>query len=506
MKRIWLKLSVAVAALTFAGVATAATPRDKVRAWRMAHEREILADFTRFVAIPDVASNVADVEKNAAYISAQLEMRGFKTQLLRAAPGTPPAVFAERMTPGAKRTVLYYAHYDGQPISQTTWVTPPFTPTLRLPDGSPGAVPTSGPLNPELRLFARGTGDDRASVQAMFSALDALKADGIKPSVNIKLIYEGEEEQGSPHFGTIVAQNAALLKADLLIKGDGPTHQSGKQEINGGNRGGTGFTATVYGPNRALHDGHYGNWAPSPAVMIAELIVSLRDDDGHILIPHFYDDVAPITAADRAALATVPPVEEALKKELGLGRSIGPARLGEGVLMPAVVVRAIHVGDAGPSPSAAIATEATANIGFRLAPGETPAHVKELTERYLTSQGWFIVHATPDMATRIAHPKVLKLMWGGNGSIAIKTPFDDPAAAAIATSIEHTVGYPVIKEAIVGASSDWAELVGALNVPNVGVSIANPDDNQHAANENLRLGNLWDGIEIYAGLLADLNW
>src|SRR5262249_51813580 len=147
---------------------------------------------------------------------------------------------------------------------------------------------------------------------------------------NIKLLYEGEEEQGSPHFATIIAKNLDLLQADALIMGDGPMHQSGKQMVAFGNRGIVGFTLTVYGPTRPLHDGHYGSFAPSPSVMLAHLIASLRDEDGQILIPGIYDDVAPESAADRAAIAAMPPVEADLRHTLGLGRSLGPERLAEG--------------------------------------------------------------------------------------------------------------------------------------------------------------------------------
>lgn len=498
----------ALAALMVSG-AQAGTPREAVRDWRKAHEKEIVADFAALLSLPNVATNLSDVEKNADYISGLLQKRGFKTQLLRAQPGTPPSVFGELKTPGAKRTVVFYAHYDGQPVGQQGWLTSPFQPTMRtaLPDARTvdwqGAT---GPLDPDWRLYARSASDDKGSIQVMLSALDALKAAGIKPSVNIKVLYEGEEEQGSAHFAELVGKNLALLKGDVLIMGDGPMHQSGKQQINFGNRGITSFEATVYGPLKPLHDGHYGSWAPSPTVMLASLVMSLRDETGQILIPGFYDDVTPVSDADKTALAALPDVETDLKKALGLGRNIGGPRLADGYLKPTLNVRAIHAGDTGPQAANAIATEGRLSVDFRLAPGETPAKVKDLTEAYLTSQGWFIVRDTPDLATRLAHPKILRLDWEEGGSIATKTPMDGPAADAVAASIGRTVGYPVLKLPIVGASSGMADIVNQLKVPMVGVSIANYDDNQHAMNENLRLGNLWDGIEVYAGLVSDLKW
>jgi len=500
---------VSLPALVPAAVLAAPPLNQQVRAYRVQHEKQIVGDFVTLLSMPNVATTVTDVEKNAAYIEAQLKARGFTTRILAAAPDTPPAVFAELRTPGARRTVEFYAHYDGQPVSQKGWIISPFAPSMRT--ALPEAVPVDwraapGPLDANWRLYARSAGDDKGSIQALLSAFDALKAFGRKPSVNIKLLYEGEEEQGSPHFAKIVADNQALLKCDVLIMGDGPMHQSGKQMVNFGNRGITSLTLTVYGPMKPLHDGHYGSWAPSPSVMIADLVMSLRDDDGHIRIPHFYDDVTPPSAADQAAIAAMPPVEADLKQALGLGRNVGPPRLAEGYLQPTLNVRAIHAGDEGANAANAIATEGHASLDVRLAPGETPAHVRELLEGYLTQQGWFIVRDTPDRATRLAHPRVVRVVWDEGGAIATQTALDLPVSKAVVATIGRTVGYPVIKLPIVGASSGMADIVNQLHTPMVGVSIANYDDNQHAQNENLRLGNLWDGIEVYAGLLADLNW
>jgi acetylornithine deacetylase/succinyl-diaminopimelate desuccinylase-like protein len=500
----------ALSSLAFgASSAQGADLRDTVRGWREAHEQAIVTEFVTLLSMPNVATNVADVDRNAAFIDGELKARGFATRLLRAEPGTPASIFAEVKVPGARRTVIFYAHYDGQPIGQKGWISEPFRPSMRT--APPQAKPVdwqhaAAPLDPDWRLFARSAGDDKASIQAMLCALDALKANGIHPSVNIKLLYEGEEEQGSPHFSALVAQNIQLLKSDLLIMGDGPMHQSGRQMVNFGNRGIASLTLTVYGATKPLHDGHYGSWAPSPAVMIARLIAGLRDDDGHILIPHFYDDVAPVSAADEVALAAMPAVEDELKRALGLARSVGPPRLADGYLQPTLNVRAIHVGDDGPSAANAIATHAEASLDFRLAPGETPKHTRELLEAYLTEQGWFIVRTEPDLPTRLSHPRIVKVIWDEGGAIATKTSLDLPASKAVVASIGRMVGYQPIELPIVGASSGMADIVNQLRVPMAGVSIANYDDNQHAENENLRLGNLWDGIEVYAGLVADLNW
>jgi acetylornithine deacetylase/succinyl-diaminopimelate desuccinylase-like protein len=493
-----------------AGGAVAADPaREAADAWTAAHDRAILEEFTSFLSLPDVATNQADIEANATHLEAMLHARGFETRRLSAGPGTPPTVFAEMKVPGAKRTVLYYAHYDGQPVGQAGWVSPPFQPVMRtgpLKD-HPSVVDwrAAAKLDPDWRIYARASGDDRASIEALLAAMDALKAKGIKPSVNVKLFYEGEEEQGSPHLAQIVAANRDLLKADLVIMGDGPMHQSGRQQVNFGSRGVAGFTATVYGPLRPLHDGHYGSWAPSPAVEIAHLVASLRQDNGDITIPGIYDDVRPPTATERAALAALPPVEGELARSLGI-QPITTERLDDSYFRPTLNVRAIHVGDGGPNAANAIATSANASFDFRLVPGETPERIRGLLQSYLEHEGWFVADAAPDLATRLAHPRIVKISWDPGASVAVKTDMDAPAAKAAVTAIERVEGGPILRVPMVGASSGIAVIVTALDAPMAGVSIANYDDNQHAENENLRLANLWDGVAVYAGLLSELTW
>lgn len=481
--------------------------RASVRSWREANERKLLADYSAFAAMPSIASNLADVDRNADYLESQLKSRGFTTQQLRARPGTPASVFGERRTPGAKRTILLYAHYDGQPVNQPGWLDPPFQPTLRSapPASAKIDLAASPAIDKEWRLHGRATGDDKSTIAVTLWALDALAAKGLKPAVNIKILWEGEEEAGSPNFGTIVRANTALLAADLLVMGDGPVHQSGRPLVSGGNRGIIDFEATVYGPARALHDGHYGNWVPSPTVMIADLVMQLRDDEGRIKVPGLASEVPPLSASDRAALAALPAVEAQLQDDLALGRTIGTARIADGYLAPTLNVRAIHGGDTKSPAANAIPTMAWASFDIRLAPGQTMAHVRKTTEAHLTAQGWHIIHTDPDLATRRAHPKLLKLDWSDGGSVAVKVALDTPAATAVIDAITR-VGGPPVQMPLMGGTTPFAEIVEALGAPMIGVAVANADDNQHAANENIRLGNLWDGIEIYAALLADTRW
>lgn len=483
--------------------------REGVQTYRQAHEKQILTEFTELLALPNVATKVADIQRNASAISAALQPRGFHTQILSAAPGTPPAVYGELRTPGATKTLVFYAHFDGQPVAQPGWRTTPFTPTMRT--GGTGSDVrdvdwrTAPRIDPEWRIYARSSADDKASIQAMLSAIDALHAMGKTPTVNVKVLYEGEEEQGSPHLPAILAANAKLLSGDLLIVGDGPRDQTGAMQVVFGARGVSGVDLTVYGPRLPLHDGHYGNWAPNPAVMLTHLLDALRDENGHILIPKFYDDMRPMTTAEAAALAALPDVETALKKNLALGRTETSERLGNALFRPALNVRGIRVGNVGADAANVISTEARASIDFRLVPDETPERVRDLTNAYLRTLGWYVVDHEPTLAERSSHPKVVQANWDLNYP-AYRAKLDSHVANVLVNSIQQVLGTPVIRVPMSGGSTPMSMFDTALHMPIINVPIANYDDNQHAANENLRVQNLWDGITIYAGILTGQGW
>src|SRR5205823_2735858 len=178
-------------------------------------------------------------------------------------------------------------------------------------------------IDPEWRLFARSSGDDKAPIIAMLAALDAMRDAGVKPSVNLRFFFEGEEEAGSPHLADYLKKFAAELRADAWLFCDGPVHQSRRMELVFGARGTLGLDLTVYGPIKGLHDGHYGNWVPNPIVRLTHLIDSMRNESGRILMAHFYDDVRPSSKAEQDAIAKMPLVETDLKREFGIAASEG---------------------------------------------------------------------------------------------------------------------------------------------------------------------------------------
>jgi acetylornithine deacetylase/succinyl-diaminopimelate desuccinylase-like protein len=483
--------------------ATPALAQSQTESWRAANEKRIVTLFDKLLRIDSVAASPEGLRRTGAFLKAELEARGFTAELLSEG-GSAPLVLGEYKVKGAKRTVVFYAHYDGQPVTPSQWATPPFEPVMRS-----GMLPAptidwqaADKLDPEWRLYGRGASDDKGAIIAFLAAFDALKAAKTSPKINLKVAWEGEEEAGSGHLPAILAAHKAKFAADLWLIGDGPVHQSRRPSLFFGARGVMSLDVTLYGPTRALHDGHYGNWVPNPAAMAAELVASMRAPDGSIRIPGFMDDVRAVTDAERAAIAALPPVEDAMRQELGFAASEQGDRLFAAVMRPALNIRGISGGQVGDAATNAIPTQAQISIDFRLVPGQEPARVRERVEAFLKAQGWTLAADAPDQATRLAHPRIVRLQWE-NGYRALRTDMSTPLARA---AIRAAGGDKLAVVPMLGGSVPIYMIDEALGAPIIGLPIANHDNNQHAANENLRLKNLWDGIETYAAMMTRLEW
>jgi acetylornithine deacetylase/succinyl-diaminopimelate desuccinylase-like protein len=305
---LFLALLTAAALAAEAADTDPAALRQQVRSWRQSHEKDIVRELTELVALRNVASDPADIQRNADLLVEMLRKRGFAARLLTV-EGAPPAVYGELPAPPTGnrplRTIVFYAHYDGQPAVASDWGGgDPWHAVLRTgQQGAPSTrevdLATASALDPEWRLYGRSASDDKGPIVEMLAALDALKAAGVPPGVRLKVFLEGEEEAGSPHLSEILAAYRGLLAADAWLLADGPVHPSRRMQVVFGARGVTGVEITAYGPARALHSGHYGNWAPNPAAMLVDLLAALRAPDGRIRIPGFGADVRPLTASAR---------------------------------------------------------------------------------------------------------------------------------------------------------------------------------------------------------------
>ena len=487
----------------------AADLKSRVERYRLDHEAAIVGQLDELTRLKSVAADPQGLLAMAGALEQALKKRGFEVAALPTAPGFPPAVFGALKVPNAKRTVVFYAHYDGQPVTPSQWSSDPFVPVMRsnaLTDRSKDIDwHRASSFDPEWRLFGRAASDDKASIVAFLAAFDALTATHTAPSVNIKVLWEGEEEAGSEHLGKVLRDNQKTLETDLFLIGDGPVHQTRRPVIYFGARGTMGLQATIYGPVRALHDGHYGNWVPNPAALAAALIAQMRDDNGRILIPGFADQVRALTPEEQNALRAMPPVEDELKREFGIAKPEGGENLAASIMRPALNIRGIRSGQVGDAAANAIPINAVISMDFRLVPDQTPAAVKAAVEHFLTARGWTIVGAEPDAATRSSSAHLVRLEWD-SGYPGLRSDMSSPAAKAVIGAASNAAAAPVVVVPMMGGSVPLYLFADVFDAPIIGVPIVNHDNNQHAANENLRLQNLWDGINLYAALMAELTW
>lgn len=475
-----------------------------VEAYRKAHEMDILSDFRHFLSLPNIAVNKQDMMANAQWIEAYIGRRGFTSETVTASGA--PYVIAERKQPGATKTLLIYAHFDGQPVEPANWASPPFEPTLRddMVENEGAIIPWSSfeTIDPEWRIFARSAGDDKAPVIALMAALDALEAAGKAPSVNIKLILDGEEEIGSPTLDRVLAAHGDKLSADLMLFCDGPMHQSRQRQLMFGVRGSMTLDLTAYGPSRPLHSGHYGGWAPNPTEILIKLLADMKDDQGRIVIPGYLDDVTPPTVAEKAAIATLPEVDKALRKDLALSTSEGGGkRIDELLMGPAIIVKGFSAGGVGTKSRNIIQPSATASLNLRLAPGQTPAGVRTTLTQYFENEGLAVYEREPTMEER-ADGKAVFADWRPGGYRAFRSKLDSPEAKRLTTILNAIDGKETLLTPTMGGSLPIYLFEDTFpNMPIILMPIANHDNNQHGRNENLRIKNLWDAIDIYAAIL-----
>ncbi|MCP5110009.1 MAG: M20/M25/M40 family metallo-hydrolase [bacterium] len=495
------------ALLACAGLAAAETSAGlAARQWRETHERSILDEFADFLRLPNIASNPDGLRQNAEYIERMFARRGVDTRLLEI-DGAPPVVYGELLTPEANQTVIFYAHYDGQPVEPSEWYTgDPFRPTLMSgpisEGGQPIPLPRPGwPSDPEWRLYARSAGDDKAAIIALATALDAIQAHRVPIQSNVKFFFEGEEEAGSPHLGRYLEEYRELLDADVWLFCDGPVHQTRQQQIVFGARGIVGLDLTVYGARRELHSGHYGNWAPNPPLMLAQLIASMKDPDGEVLVEGFYDGIDELEESAKQAIEEAPDFALALRRELWIARSEGgDRRIEEAISLPALNVRGLLSAAVGDQARNIIPVEATASLDVRLVKGMDHRVAVERILDHIRQQGYHVTEMEPTQEVRLAFPKVCWVRRDA-GYNAVRTSLDLEISQRVIAAVEAARG-PVIKLPTLGGSLPLHVFEETLGATTIVVPVANHDNAQHSHNENLRLQNLWDGIETMAALLA----
>ena len=495
------------ASFLFTSGLLAQTDVENIRSYRLKNEAAIYNDFISFLQIPNVATDTVNIRKNADFLVQKMNTIGIsKVQLLEGHDQyVPPVVYGEIQVPGATKTVIFYAHYDGQPVNPATWAKGlhPFKPQLlngRFDENASAQSP-SFPLNEDWRIYGRGSSDDKGGVMAILNAYTAIKQSGISFPYNIKFFFEGEEEQGSPNMAQILEKNKSLLQSDLWIICDGPVHQSGYKQIVFGARGDAHLTLKVFGPKNPLHSGHYGNWVPNPVMTLVKLLASMKDDKGYVTVKGFYDDVTPLSALEKKSLTNVPNVEQDLRKRIGfIKEDMNGKSLNEAINLPSLNINGIESSNIGTIQANVIPISATAVIDLRLVLGNDWKRQQQKVIDHIVQQGFYVTEKAPTDEERMKYPKIVQVTKGV-GNNAQRTSMDWPFAQKIVAAVQQTTKDPVLQIPTLGGSLPVDDLVNVLKAKFLIVPIANADNNQHAENENIRIKNFRDGIDMIASIM-----
>ncbi len=472
-------------------------------------KKHAIASFQEFYDLLSLTNDAHfpnDIEKNVVWCETAFAKRGFTTLRLKTAAA--PLLLAERAVKNPAKTVLIYLQIDGQPVNRADWEQEdPWKPVLKEKDvqGKWKIIPYDNlhkTVNPDWRIFARATSDAKGPAMAFLASLDALKELKTEPNFNIKVIMDFEEELGSPNLPAAVSNYKNELAADMLIIFDGPRHISNQPTLSFGARGICEITLTTFGPRVPVHSGNYGNYTPNPALRLAQLLGSMKDDRGIVTLPGFYDGVI-LTEEEKKILQQVPDDENEIKKFLGIA---APDQVGhsfqESLQYPSLNIRGLNALYVGDKARTLIPANATAEIDIRLVPSSNPQRLIDLVRKHIENQGYYIVPNEPTEEERMKYPKIAAIKSSISYG-AFQTPFDSECGKWLSKAMVKAFGKAPIKIRTAGGSIPISPFVITLGLPAVAVPTVNPDNNQHAENENIRVGNYMEAVKTFLAILTE---
>jgi acetylornithine deacetylase/succinyl-diaminopimelate desuccinylase-like protein len=437
-----------------------------------------LESYMAFLRLPSISAlpeHADDCRRTADFIAAELREMGIENVEVSPTEGRP-VVYGDWLHAEGAPTVVVYGHYDVQPVDPLDlWDSPPFEPIVR--DG---------------RILARGAADDKGQVHMHLRAAEAILATAGRLPVNVRFLFEGEEESASEHLDKWLEDNRSRLTADVAVISDTGFFEGNLPAITLSLRGLMYAQIDVTGSPVDLHSGGFGGAVENPANALAQIIAELKSPDGRIRIPGFYDDVVELTATERAALAQLPFDEDRYREALGL-----PALAGEpGYTVlerrgarPTLDVNGIWGGFQGDGAKTIIPAHAHAKVSTRLVANQDPDRIFELFRDYVLEV------SPPGVRTSVIS------LGGGRPSL---TPMDHPATRAAAKAIEAAFGRPPLFIREGGSIPVCASFESILGLPVVLAGFTNPDDNAHAPNESMVLDNYERGIRAIARLWDEL--
>ena len=461
-------------------------------------------ELREFVSIRNDASEHADINRNLTWLTKKFNERGFNSSIL---PTEGESLFfAALPMEDNKPTILFYMHLDGQPVDPSKWDQPdPYNVVLKSEDGnqwkSQPFDSLMNNLNYDWRLFGRSTADDKGPIVMLLNAIDLLKQNNIVLPFNVKVILDSEEEKGSRPLPKAVKEYRDLLKADFLVINDGPVHVSGKPTVVYGCRGITTLTLTTYGPLKPQHSGHYGNYAPNPGFQLAQVLASMKDPNGKVLINGYYDGIT-LDAATMEILKNVPEDAVTINGNLAIKT---PEKVGsfyqESLQYPSLNIRGLGSGWIGDKARTIVPENATAEIDMRLVPESDGNRLKDLVKNHIKSQGFFVMDTVPTKEQRMVHDRIITITEGSVTN-AFRTDLNNPYGEFLVKVLKDTFGEDVVQIRIMGGTVPIAPFINELQIPALIVPMVNADNNQHSPNENLKIGQIAYGIKAFYAILS----
>jgi len=459
-----------------------------------------------FLKLPNDGHFEDQVSQNLNWVETIFKDLEFDTQVLPTKGA--PLLFAEKKYNKNKKTILFYLQIDGQPVDQKEWDQEnAFIPVIKKQDenGVWQAIDweqSKKEIDPDWRIFGRSASDSKGPAMAFITGLHILKSKKLHPDFNIKVIMDFQEEMGSPHLADAVDKNRSLLDADLLLIMDGTRHLSNWPTLTYGARGIATATLRIFGPRVPLHSGQYGNFAPNPVFETSRLLASLKDETGRVLIEGYYDGIF-LSDKEKEQLNSLPENQDSLLTRLGVATydAVGNTYQ-EALQYPTLNVRGLKAAWVGNEVRTIIPDEVQVEIDMRLVP-ETPGERQmNLLKQHIEKQGYHLVEQEPSELERQTYPKLASLQYR-MGSLPFRTPMNSKTGEFLNNAMRHIFGDKVVNMRTTGGSQPIAPFVHTLGVPAVSIRIPNPDNNIHAPNENLRIGNFMEGIMMCLAILNE---
>jgi len=471
---------------------------------------ESINEFRKFLSLKNDANKKDELEPLIQWGIDSFENYGFKVERLE----TPelPLLLASRIISKTAKTILIYLQFDGQPVDNSKWNQEnPYKAQLKIYDGEDykpvdwsilETITTKNINDSDIRIFARSTSDAKGPVMMLLNAFKIMNRMDRKLNYNLKIIMDFEEELGSPNLTNAVKKYSDKLTSDALLIYDGPEHPSNLPTLEFGARGISQITLTSYGPIVPQHSGHFGNYAPNPVFRMSEILNSMKDKNGRVIINSFYDGID-IDEKTLKILKQVPDDELKMKDKMQFMTSDDVASsYQESIQYPSLNVRGIQSGWVGDEVRTIIPSECIAEIDVRLVLESDGNRLINLIKNHIENLGYIVLDRKPTKEERLKNNKIITM----NSSIsydAYRTEIDSFIGEWLITSLKKTFNVEPVKIRTSGGSVPISPFVKILGIPAVSVPTVNKDNNQHSPNENIKISNYISGIQAYLGILLE---